>query len=127
MNIKNRNWFQGLNVQKKLTRAAELIELLLGIQRQRGQAVLQYGLLTVSALQRLPDYYRCGADHDDYQLLPRLRGGRDAAGSLPADDRRAHRTAGKLVDSHFSRFAVPDPKISVYLENRQEGPIRQRI
>ena len=31
MNIKNRNWFQGLNVQKKLTRAAELIELLLGV------------------------------------------------------------------------------------------------
>ena len=31
MNIKNRNWFQGLNVQKKLTRAAELIEVLLGV------------------------------------------------------------------------------------------------
>lgn len=65
----------------------------------------------------LPDYHRCGADHDDYQLLPRLRGGRDAAGSFPADDCGAHRATGKPADSHFSWSAVPDPKISVYLKN----------
>ena len=37
MNIKNWNWFQGLDVQKKLTRAAELIELLLAVSRQHRQ------------------------------------------------------------------------------------------
>lgn len=31
MNIKGRNPLSGLNLQKKLTRAAELIELLLGV------------------------------------------------------------------------------------------------